>query len=91
MDPALPVTQPLDGPESDLSTVRKKGKQKAHVQRSQSEDYSTDPATENETVKQCQYLSLPYRFWSELSSCEQLWSMLIREFQISKKKKQITI
>jgi len=81
MDPALPVTQPLDGPESDLSTVRKKGKKKAHVQRSQSEDYSTDPTTENETVKQCQYLSLPYRFWS----------MLIREFQISKKKKQITI
>jgi len=46
--PNAPTPQPLDGPESDPPILKKKGKWAVHVQ---SDDYTTDPVTEDETVK----------------------------------------
>ena len=49
MNAPLPVTQPSDGPESDPPIVRKKGKQAGRVRRSCSQNFSSDPATDNQT------------------------------------------
>ena len=43
----MPTATSVDGPESDLPIVRKKGKQTAR----RSESYSSDPTTQDETVK----------------------------------------